>query len=52
TEKAEPLINEMEEVIGKTRDEILSGVSKQEVETLLHLIRKLEQNILDLQAKD
>ncbi|HBX9334192.1 TPA: transcriptional regulator SlyA, partial [Klebsiella pneumoniae] len=27
-------------------------VSKQEVETLLHLIRKLEQNILDLQAKD
>ncbi|RAV23734.1 transcriptional regulator SlyA, partial [Staphylococcus warneri] len=28
TEKAEPLINEMEEVIGKTRDEILSGVSK------------------------
>ncbi|HGN9400878.1 TPA: transcriptional regulator SlyA, partial [Klebsiella pneumoniae] len=49
---AEPLINEMEEVIGKTRDEILSGVSKQEVETLLHLIRKLEQNILDLQAKD
>ena len=52
TEKAEPLINEMEEGIGKTRDEILSGVSKQEVETLLHLIRKLEQNILDLQAKD
>lgn len=44
TEKAEPLIND--------RDEILSGVSKQEVETLLHLIRKLEQNILDLQAKD
>lgn len=51
TEKAEPLINEMEEVIGKTRDEILSGVSKQEVETLLHLIRKLEQNILDLGLK-
>ena len=25
---------------------------KQEVETLLHLIRKLEQNILDLQTKD
>ncbi len=29
TEKAEPLINEMEEVIGKTRDEILAGVSKE-----------------------
>ncbi|SBL43042.1 MarR family transcriptional regulator [Klebsiella oxytoca] len=52
TEKAEPLINEMEEVIGKTRDEILAGVSKEEVETLLNLIRKLEHNILDLQAKD
>ena len=33
TEKAEPLINEMEEVIGKTRDEILSGVSAEEVAT-------------------
>ena len=42
----------MEEVIGKTRDEILSGVSAEEVATLLNLIRKLEQNILDLQAKD
>lgn len=42
TEKAEPLINQMEDVIGKTRDEILAGVSKQEVETLLNLIRKLE----------
>ena len=52
TEKAEPLINQMEDVIGKTRDEILAGVSKQEVETLLNLIRKLENNILDLQAKD
>ncbi|MDU4314011.1 MAG: transcriptional regulator SlyA [Klebsiella michiganensis] len=52
TEKAEPLINEMEEVIGKTRDEILAGVSREEVETLLNLIRKLEHNILDLQAKD
>ncbi len=41
----------MEEVIGKTRDEILSGVSAEEVATLLNLIRKLEQNILDLQAK-
>lgn len=52
TEKAEPLINEMEEVISKTRDEILAGVSTQEVEMLLGLIRKLEHNILDLQAKD
>jgi MarR family transcriptional regulator for hemolysin len=43
TEKAEPLINEMEEVIGKTRDEILSGVSAEEVATLLSLVRKLEK---------
>jgi MarR family transcriptional regulator for hemolysin len=42
----------MEEVISKTRDEILAGVSTQEVEMLLGLIRKLEHNILDLQAKD
>ena len=50
--KSNNLGNEMEEVIGKTRDEILSGVSAEEVATLLNLIRKLEQNILDLQAKD
>lgn len=52
TEKAEPLINEMEEMIGKTRDEVLSGVPKQGAEMLLHLIRKLERNIPDPQAKD
>lgn len=51
-EKAEPLIKEMESVINKTRDEILSGISEQEVESMLNLVRRLEKNILQLHPKD
>ncbi len=32
--------------------ELVRTFPKEEVETLLNLIRKLEHNILDLQAKD
>ena len=41
----------MEAVITKTRGEILSGVSA-ELEMLISLIGRLEQNIHDLQARD
>ena len=51
TEKAAPIITEMEAVITKTRGEILSGVSA-ELEMLISLIGRLEQNIHDLQARD
>lgn len=49
--KAAPIITEMEAVITKTRGEILSGVSA-ELEMLISLIGRLEQNIHDLQARD
>ena len=50
TEKAEPLISEMEAVINKTRAEILHGISAEELEQLITLIAKLEHNIIELQA--
>lgn len=50
--KAAPIITEMEAVITKTRGEILSGVSPAELEMLISLIGRLEQNIHDLQARD
>ncbi|MTD39767.1 transcriptional regulator SlyA [Erwinia sp. CPCC 100877] len=52
TEKAEPLIREMEEVIAKTRREILSGISPEEEALLISLIARLEQNIIALQIRD
>ena len=52
TEKAAPIITEMEAVITKTRGEILSGVSPAELEMLISLIARLEQNIHELQSRD
>ena len=52
TEKAAPIITEMEAVITKTRGEILSGVSPAELEMLISLISRLEQNIHELQSRD
>ncbi len=51
TEKAEPLIEKMEDVINKTRREILAGISQEEEKLLISLIARLEQNIIDLQSQ-
>ncbi|CUU23940.1 MULTISPECIES: transcriptional regulator SlyA [Duffyella] len=51
TKEAEPIISEVESVIDATRDDILSGISTQEITQLITLIAKLEKNILDLQHK-
>ncbi|EMP6173787.1 transcriptional regulator SlyA [Citrobacter amalonaticus] len=52
TEKAEPLIADMEAVINKTRGEILEGISAQEIDLLIKLITRLEHNIIELQSHD
>ncbi len=52
TEKAAPIIDEMESVINKTRGEILSGISASELEQLISLIGRLEHNIIELQSRD
>lgn len=52
TEKAAPIITEMEEVIRKTRGEILSGIDSEELETLISLVRRIEKNIISLYGQD
>ncbi|MGV3344186.1 transcriptional regulator SlyA [Enterobacteriaceae bacterium LUAb1] len=52
TEKAEPVINEVEKVINETRENILSGISRQEVDQLVMLVTRLEKNIQQLQIKE
>ncbi len=52
TERATPIITEMEDVIDKTRGEILSGISADELSLLVNLISRLEQNIIELQTRD
>ncbi len=52
TEKADPIIEEMETVIKQTRGEILSGISPEELDLLISLIARLEQNINELQSRD
>lgn len=52
TERATPIITDMENVINATRGEILSGISTDELNLLINLISRLEQNIIDLQARD
>ncbi|WLI77230.1 transcriptional regulator SlyA [Kosakonia sp. H02] len=52
TEKAAPIIEEMETVIRKTRSEILAGISAQELDMLIKMIARLEQNITELQSRD
>ncbi len=51
TDRATPIITEMENVINHTRGEILSGISSEELSQLINLISRLEQNIIDLQTK-
>lgn len=52
TDKADPIIDKMETVIKKTRGEILSGISPDELDLLMRLIGRLEHNIIELQARD
>jgi MarR family transcriptional regulator for hemolysin len=42
----------METVIRKTRGEILSGISAEELDLLIKMIARLEQNISELQSRD
>ncbi|ROP61948.1 MarR family transcriptional regulator for hemolysin [Enterobacter sp. BIGb0383] len=52
TENANPIIDKMETVIKKTRGEILSGISPDELDLLMKLIGRLEHNIIELQTRD
>lgn len=52
TDGAASIINKMESVIIQTRGEILSGISKQELDTVMVIVQRLEKNILALQEQD
>lgn len=51
TEEAAPIINQMETVIDDTRQEILSGMSPDDITLLLEMLARLEKNIASLQNK-
>ncbi|WP_405424401.1 transcriptional regulator SlyA [Pantoea stewartii] len=52
TQQAEPVIQQVEHVIDITRDDILSGISRDEINQMVTLIARLEKNILELQNKE
>lgn len=52
TQQAEPVIQQVEHVIDITRDDILSGISRDEISQMVSLIARLEKNILELQNKE
>ncbi|TWD45217.1 transcriptional regulator SlyA [Pantoea sp. SJZ147] len=52
TQQAEPVIQQVEDVIDITRDDILSGISRDEINQMVSLIARLEKNILELQNKE
>lgn len=52
TQEAEPVIQQVEHVIDITRDDILTGISRDEINQMVSLIARLEKNILELQNKE
>ncbi len=49
TDESAPFIRQVDDVIRCTRDEILGGISDEELNVLSSLILKLEKNIIHLQ---
>ncbi|SFN46069.1 MarR family transcriptional regulator, transcriptional regulator for hemolysin [Izhakiella capsodis] len=52
TKEAEPIIEQVEHVIKATRHDILSGISREEVEKMVKLIERLERNISEQHNKE
>ncbi|MFG1172675.1 transcriptional regulator SlyA [Erwiniaceae bacterium CAU 1747] len=51
TQEAEPIINQVENVIDATQNDILAGISQDEVKKLVTLVARLEKNIVELQRR-
>lgn len=51
TDYAESIIKQVDQIINATRDEILEGISSEEVGELTRLITRLEENITELHKK-
>lgn len=52
TEAATPIIEQLERVINRSREDILDGISAEEIDSIGNVIARLEKNIVDLQGKE
>ena len=52
TEEAKPVIEQLERVINRSREDILSGISAGEISMMVDVIARLEKNIVELQGKE
>lgn len=52
THSAEPIIEQVENVIDATRDDILEGISREEINQMVTLMARLERNIIKLHQQD
>ncbi|GAA0501275.1 transcriptional regulator SlyA [Tatumella terrea] len=52
TEEAAPVIEQLERVINRSREDILSGISAEEIDLMVNVIARLEKNIVELQGKE
>ena len=52
TEESEPFIREVDAVIEKTRREILGAITQDELYTLAEIVRKLDNNIVQLHNRN
>ncbi|NIF20046.1 MULTISPECIES: transcriptional regulator SlyA [Pantoea] len=52
THSAEPIIEQVENVIDATRDDILEGISREEINQMVTLMARLERNIVKLHQQD
>ncbi|KFD18721.1 MULTISPECIES: transcriptional regulator SlyA [Tatumella] len=52
TEAATPIIEQLERVINRSREDILDGISAEEIDSIVNVIARLEKNIVELQGKE
>lgn len=52
TDKATPVIEELEGVIKRSREDIMRGLSENDITLMVSLIGRLEQNISELQRNE
>lgn len=52
TEAATPIISQVEHVISATREDVLAGISQDEIDRIIKLILLLEKNITQLQCRE
>lgn len=52
TDTAQPIIENLEAVIEQTRLDILKGLSSTELETISHLMGRVEKNIIEIQSRE